>query len=130
LGLGYETVLINFNAFKYYYPGQSEIIIDAKAHWYINSWVPNFVSNPYDQLRLDETPPVILGVDLYKGGTPIPNPSDPNQWINPTAGASMSLNSYGANINIAAISGPGTGQRVAKFKYNVLGKFGYLFTID
>lgn len=129
-GLGYETVLINFNAFKYYYPGQAEIIIDAKAHWYVNAWIPHFVSNPYDQLRLDETPPVILGVDLYKGGNPIPNPLNANQWINPTAGASMSLNSVGVNINTAFSSGPGTGQQVAKFKYNVLGKFGYLFSID
>jgi len=130
MGSGYETVLINFNAFKYFYPGQAEIIIDAKAHWFIGSWVPDFVSSPYDQLRLDNTPPVILGVDLYKGGNPITNPSDPNQWINPTAGASMSLNSFGTNINTAYVSGAGTGQRVAKFKYNVLGKFGYLFTLD
>ena len=128
-GAGYETVLINFNAFKYYYPGQSEIIIDAKAHWYVASWVPNFVSNPYDQLRLDETPPVVLKVDLYKGGNPIPNPSDSNQWINPTAGASMSLNSFAVNINTAYSDGIGTGQRVAKFKYNVVGKFGYLFSL-
>ena len=130
LGLGYETVLINFNAFKYFYPGQAEIIIDAKAHWYTNNWFPIFETDPYDQLRLDNTPPVILGVDLYKGGNPIVNPLDANQWINTTAGASMSLNSYGVNINTAYTAGIGTGQRVAKFKYNVLGKFGYLFTID
>ena len=130
IGFGYETVLINFNAFKYFYPGQAEIIIDAKAHWYVNSWEPNFVSSPYDQLRLNETPPVVLGVDLYKGGNPIPNPLDANQWINPTAGASMSLTSFGTNINTAYVSGAGTGQRVAKFKYNVLGKFGYLFGMD
>jgi hypothetical protein len=130
IGFGYETVLINFNAFKYFYPGQAEIIIDAKAHWYVNSWEPDFVSNPYDQLRLNETPPVVLGVDLYKGGNPIPNPLNVNQWINPTAGASMSLTSFGTNINTAYVSGAGTGQRVAKFKYNVLGKFGYLFGMD
>lgn len=129
-GFGYETVLINFEAFKYHYPGQAEIIIDAKAHWYLDSWVPDFVTIPYDQQRIDETPPVILGVDLYKGGTPIQNPNDSNQWINPTAGASMSLNSYGTTINTAYIAGAGTGQRVAKFKYNVVGKFGYLFTLD
>ena len=130
VGLGYETVLINFNAFKYFYPGQAEIIIDAKAHWYTNNWFPIFETDPYDQLRLDNTPPVILGVDLYKGGNPIANSLDENQWINPTAGASMSLNSYGVNINTAYTAGIGTGQRVAKFKYNVLGKFGYLFTMD
>lgn len=130
IGFGYETVLINFNAFKYFYPGQAEIIIDAKAHWFIQNWDPIFETDPYDQLRLDNTPPVILGVDLYKGGNPIVNSLDENQWINPTAGASMSLNSYGVNINTAYTAGIGTGQRVAKFKYNVLGKFGYLFTMD
>jgi len=127
-GFGYETVLINLNAFKYYYPGQSEIEIEAKAHWYVGSWVPNFVMG--DQTRLDSTPLVILNVDLYKGGTPIKNPSNQYQWINPTAGASMSLNSYGTKIDVIYSSGPGTGKRVAKFKYNVLGNFGYLFSID
>jgi len=130
VGLGYETVLINFNAFKYHYPGQAEIIIDAKAHWYTNNWVPIFETDPYDQLRLDNTPPVILGVDLYKGGNPTASSLDENTWINPTAGASMSLNSYGVNINTEYTAGIGTGKRVAKLKYNVLGKFGYLFTMD
>lgn len=130
LGAGYETVLVNFNAFKYYYPGQAEIIIDAKAHWYTDNWVPDFVSEPFDQLRLDETPPVFITVDLYKGGNPIPNPTNTYQWINPTAGASMSLNSFGVNINVQYTPGVGTGKRVAKFKYNVLGKFGYLFSVD
>ncbi len=126
IGMGYETVLINLNAFKFYYPGQAEIVIDAKAHWYVGSWVPDFTSG--DQARLDATPPVILDVKLYKGGTPIPNPLDTNQWINPTAGASMSVQSYGKNINVQYTNGIGTGMRVSKFKYNVLGKFGYLFS--
>jgi hypothetical protein len=130
MGSGYETVLINFKAFKYYYPGQSEIIIDAKAHWFVQSWVPDFTRDPYDQLRLDETPPVVLSVDLYKGGFPIKNPSNLNQWINPSAGASMSLDSYGKVINTEFYAGAGTGQRVAKLKYNVVGKFGYLFIND
>lgn len=124
-GYGYESVLINFKAFKYYYPGQSEIVVDAKAHWYVNNWIPDFV--PGDQPRLDATPPVILGVDLYKGGTPS---KVGYQWINPTAGASMSLNSYGVKINIEEFAGVGVGMRVAKFKYNVIGKFGYLFSMD
>jgi hypothetical protein len=130
IGSGYETVLINFNAFKYYYPGQSEIIIDARAHWYVQNWVPDFERDPYDQLRLDETLPVILGVDLYKGGLPIKNPTDLNQWINPTAGASMSVESYGKIINVEYTAPAGSGQRVAKLKYNVVGKFGYLFIND
>ena len=126
LGTGYETVLINLNAFKFYYPGQAEIVIDAKAHWYVGSWVPDFT--PGDQARLDATPPVILDVKLYKGGSPIPNPLDTNQWINPTAGASMSVQSYGKKINVQEVGGFGAGMRVSKFKYNVLGKFGYLFS--
>jgi len=129
-GFGYETVLINFQAFRYYYPGQSEIIIYAKAHWFVQSWAPGFERDPYDQLRLDETSPVILGVDLYKGGSPIKNPNNLYQWINPTAGASMSLDSYGKVINTEFYAGAGTGQMVAKFKYNVVGKFGYLFIND
>jgi hypothetical protein len=125
IGYGYESVLINFKAFKYYYPGQSEIIVDAKAHWYVTNWIPDFV--PGDQARLDATPPVILGVDLYKGGTPS---KVGYQWVNTSAGASMSLNSYGVRINIEEFAGVGTGMRVAKFKYNVVGKFGYLFSMD
>lgn len=123
-GFGYESVLINLNAFKYYYPGQSEIVVDAKAHWYVNSWNPTFT--PGDQTRLDNTPPVILSVDLYQGGNPV---KIGYQWQNPTAGASMSLNSVGVIINTEEYAGPGIGQRVAKFKYNVIGKFGYLFSI-
>lgn len=123
-GFGYESVLINLNAFKYYYPGQSEIVLDAKAHWYVGNWVPDFT--PGDQTRLDNTPPVMLAVDLYQGGNPV---KIGYQWQNPTAGASMSLNSVGVVVNTQAYAGPGTGQRVAKFKYNVIGKFGYLFSI-
>jgi hypothetical protein len=71
-----------------------------------------------------------LDVKLYKGGTPIKNPLDIDQWINPTAGASMSINSYGKVINVEFLGGLETGMRVSRFKYNVLGKFGYLFTAD
>jgi hypothetical protein len=124
-GVGYESVLINLNAFRFYYPGQSEIIIDAKAHWYVGNWIPDFV--PGDQTRLDNTPAVILSVDLYKGGSPA---KVGYQWVNPTAGASMSLNSFGSVINTQTYAGVGVGQRVAKFKYNIIGKFGYLFSID
>lgn len=126
VGMGYETVLINLEAFKLYYPGQAEIVIDARAHWYVGGWVPDFI--PGDQARLDASPPVMLDVKLYKGGEPIKNPLDDNQWINPTAGASMSINSYGKVINVEYIGGLGTGMRVSQFKYNVLGKFGYLFS--
>ena len=121
LGYGYETVLININAFKYHYPGQSEIVIDARAHWYVDSWEPTFEVG--DQARLDSTDPVILGVDLYKGGSPV---LSGYQWTNPTAGSSMSLDSYGMVINAFYIDDAGAGQRVSKFKYNVVGKFGYL----
>ncbi len=128
MGFGYETVLINLNAFKYYYPGQSEIIIDTRAHWYTDNWDPTWTGN---QARLDATEPVILGVDLYKGGNPIKNPNDGYQWVNPTAGASYSLSSYGKKITVpygidSGQNGGANSMRVARFKYNLVGKFGYL----
>jgi hypothetical protein len=42
----------------------------------------------------------------------------------------MSLESYGKIINVEYTAPAGSGQRVAKLKYNVVGKFGYLFIND
>jgi hypothetical protein len=142
-GMGFETVLININAFKFHYPNEPEIVIDARGHWYTSNFTNPIWTNTLSvlgitqQQRLDNTPPVVLGVDLYKGGEPI---KDGNTWINPTAGASFSVGSYGKNINVAAtgnidgvsytVTNPNRiGMRVARLTYNILGKYGRI-TID
>ena len=86
--------------------------------------------------RIDRTPPVVLKVDLYKGGTASRNPSNYFQWIVSGYSASYSVGSYGKVVNDVypgnAIDGVTTtnqssypsGVRVSRFKYNVVGKFG------
>lgn len=140
-GQGYETVLISMNAFKYYFPGQSEIEIDARAHWYVGTFDPPWASTTTvlgitQRQRIDRTPPVVLKVDLYKGGTASRNPSNYFQWIVSGYSASYSVGSYGKVVNDVypgnAIDGVTTtnqssypsGVRVSRFKYNVVGKFG------
>lgn len=140
-GQGYETVLININAFKYYFPGQAEIEIDARAHWYVGTFNPawDFTTASLgitQRQRIDRTPPAVLKIDLYKGGTASRNPSNYFQWIVSGYSASYSVGSYGKVVNDVypgdTIDGVPTtnqlpypsGVRVARFKYNVVGKFG------
>jgi len=114
----YETVLINVQAFKFHYPGQSIIRIDCRAMWW----------------AVLGTGPVVLGVDLYKGG----NPQKPGPvfnsgyiWENPTAAAKLSLDSI--STTVTAFSGQQTGKtpdglqdsdRVAIVEYNLVSKTG------
>ena len=125
-GYGFESVLINLNAFRYYYPGQAEIVIDARAHWYTQSWQPSVIGWTADQIkaRLDATEPVNLQVKLYKGGE---MSRSGYAWTNTGATAEMMLDSYSTKINMAYSA---KGMRVSKIKYNLIGKFGYLQLFD
>jgi hypothetical protein len=124
LATGFESIIVSTDAFRHHFPGQSEIVVDCRAWW---QGTQGFN-------------PVVLNVVMYKGGQMIRknnispgNPggnSDYFVWINPTAGASYSIDSYGKTLIDPATSiYPGdnkTSERVAKLKYNVVGKFGYL----
>ena len=79
---------------------------------------------------------VVMRIDLYKGGTASKNPTNSFQWIVSGYSASYSVGSYGKVVNDVypgnTIDGVITsnqsaypsGVRVARFKYNVVGKFG------
>lgn len=124
LATGFESIIVSTDAFRHHFPGQSEILVDCRAWW---QGTQGFN-------------PVVLNVVMYKGGQMIRKnnipPEDPGGnsdyfvWINPTAGASYSIDSYGKTIIDPATSiYPGddkTSERVAMLKYNVVGKFGYL----
>lgn len=151
-GSGLETILININAFKYYFPEESELEIDARAHWYVNNF-----SNPTwtdttstlgitQRERLERTNPTVLSVQMFKGGTASRNPQNFFQWIVSGYSASYSVDSYGKIIDdiyprpnaslYDTIDGVHTsntieypsGKRVARLKYNVIGKYGRLIT--
>jgi hypothetical protein len=126
LQTGFESIIVSTDAFRHHFPGQSEIVVDCRAWWQ--------GSKGFN--------PVVLNVVMYKGGQMIRKnnipPEDPGGnsdyfvWINPTAGASYSIDSYGKTIPsplpITSIY-PGDNrysERVGKLKYNVVGKFGYL----
>jgi len=128
-GFGYESVMVNLNAFRYYYPGQSEIVIDARAHWYIQSWVPTTIGLTTRQIqdRLDATDTVTLEVRLYKGGA---MEKVGYGWANAGYSSEMVLDSYSTRVNVKSTSGAGKGMRVSKIKYNLVGKFGYLQLFD
>lgn len=145
-GTGYESVLIGLSAFKYYFPGQTEIEIDTRAHWYVGNfdnpaWEDTSLLPPdglgiRQSMRLERTNPVVMRIELYKGGTASKNPIDPFQWTISGYSASYSVGSYGKVVNDVypgnTIDGVTTsnqsaypsGVRVARFKYNVVGKFG------
>ena len=107
----YEEVILNISAFKFHFPGENEIIIDCRADWYTTIG----------------TKPVILGVDLYKGGQMQRHSNtggnDPNYyiWTNPTATATSSIASYGKVITSINTTGD-TSNRVARVKYNIVTK--------
>lgn len=131
-GTGKESILVNINAFKHHFPGQSEIEIELKA-WWFNASSP--------------TAPVKVSIDLYKGGSVsripwtflpsgYPN-ADYYIWECTGYSASYSIASYPKEI-ISPISGVPTNDpyygemawskstKVASFRYNVLAKNGYL----
>ena len=151
-GFGLETILININAFKYYFPEESELEIDARAHWYVNNfsnptWIDTTSTLGITQReRLERTNPTVLSVQMFKGGTASRNPQNLYQWIVSGYSASYSVDSYGKIIDdiyprpndplYDTIDGVHTsntieypsGQRVARLKYNVIGKYGRLIT--
>ena len=121
-GTGKESVVVNLNAFKLHFPGQSTIEVECRAWWY--------VSNPGKNCNID--------IVLYKGGTisrEVPGNTG-NQgyyrFINTGHSASYSVSSYpvfvpGTDSNPPTQTGSPAWQIATKFgtfKYNVVGKYG------
>lgn len=115
----YETVLVNLQAFKFHYPGQSTIRLECFGNWY----------------TAKGTTPVRVKVDMYKGGLPVVNgPVFNNKyiWENPTATSNLSLDA----IDKVVTTGTNTqttgivvdkyvdATRVAIVEYNINTKIG------
>ena len=85
-GTGMETVLINVTRFKQLFPDEKNFVIDAKCIWWINTWdmtgrttaYPTLTATPIQpgvynanyQYWLNLTEPVVVGVEMFKGGKP------------------------------------------------------------
>jgi hypothetical protein len=130
-GSGKESVVVNLNAFKHHFPGQSEIEIDCRA-WFYSS------NNTTRECTLD--------IVLYKGGTisrksysytDLSGNLNPDYfiWQNTGYSASYSVTSYPVSVpgwltpGSGAVSGSAGWQYATifgKFKYNVVGKFGFI----
>jgi hypothetical protein len=125
-GLGRETVLVNFNAFRNFYPTTTEMIVDMRAHWYTNNWSPSFVAG--DQGRLNATAPVSVSIMLYKGGTPqlVLDSNNKLQWTLNDWTSRQQLSSMSRVIN-AAYTSPTSARRVALLKYNLVTKSGMVY---
>jgi len=125
-GLGRETVLLNFAAFRNYYPTQAEMIVDMRAHWFTNAWSPPYVTG--DVGRLNTTDPVSVSVRLYKGGTPqmITDTSGKLQWVNNDSTSNLLLTSISRRIT-ARYTSSASSQRVALLKYNLTTKSGMVY---
>ena len=90
-GTGMETVLINVTRFKQLFPDEKNFVIDAKCIWWIGTWgmstrtatYPTLTATPIqpgvynanDQYWLNLTEPVVVGVEMFKGGKPRMNQS-------------------------------------------------------
>lgn len=124
-GLGRETVLLNFTAFRNYYPTQAEMIVDMRAHWFTGSWSPPYVSG--DLGRLNATNPVSVSVRLHKGGTPqLVTENGKLQWVNNDSTSSTLLTSISRRIT-ARYTSAASSQRVALLKYNLTTKSGMVY---
>lgn len=114
LGQGYESILVDVNAFKLHFPTQQEFTIDCRAWW--------------------QTPgvnPVILGVTMYKGGQITRNVAL-YKWENSTYTSKYELQSYGKvvpeNVTTTTPDGSINTERIGLFKYNVSTKIGQIIT--
>lgn len=143
-GTGMETVLINVTRFKQLYPNESHFIIDLRSAWWFNSWSPNiqsrFTSYPgltapveeiYNysgvpdaniQYWLNLTEPVVIGVEMFKGGKPRMDKS--YTWTVAESTSYLNVDSYskkvtmGFNPSVPPSTGPTT--LVAQVKYDVV----------
>lgn len=79
-GVGQESVLLDLNAFKYYYPQERYVIVECRGNWY------NTVGSN----------PVKLNSTLYQGGTFVLNDYT---FTNPTATGSRYLDGLEIYIN-------------------------------
>lgn len=95
LGTGFESVLINVNAFKTANPSATEITVDLRAHWYSTVG----------------TNPVNVEATLWRGGNPVKSGFI---WTNSTALETLVVESVGKQVT-NRYNNP---ERIATFNYN------------
>ena len=120
----YENILVNVTAFKFHFPGVDTIRIDCRGNWY----------------GTRGSTVVRLGVDMYKGGTPVPPVSDPNEgrvWGMSNPVSSLSLDSLdvpaqsifkGTSTGTLTPEGQLDSTRIAIVEYNINTKIGKIIT--
>ena len=115
----YETMLVNVNAFKFHFPGVNTIKIDCRGWWFSGQG----------------STVVRLGVNMYRGGTPILTGPESEQWDIPDSTSNLLLDSLDVPAQSIYTSGPGgTGDqtpegqqkstRIAIVEYNINTKIG------
>ena len=132
-GVGFETVLINVKRFKQLYPDETSFTIDAKSAWYVGTWSPN--ANERQQLYpgltaplvsgsgasteslqywLNLTLPVVVSVEMFKGGKPYLKSNYTWSVVNPTD--SLAVDSYTKKIST---TGAANVVLTAQIKYDI-----------
>lgn len=113
VNLGFESVLIDVNAFKFHFPTQQEFIIDCRAWWQTVGFNP-----------------VILGVTLYKGG--VMSRNNNFEWDNNGYTNKISLSSYGKvvpkPVTTTTPDSSTNTERIGLVKYNISTKLIQIIT--
>ena len=143
-GSGLETVLINVTRFKQLYPNESYFILDARCAWWITSFglpsfpdratlYPTLTATPLPstvtqvsplagynasvvQYWLNLTEPVVVGVELFKGGKPRMNTV--KTWTIADSTAYLNVDSFSKKVVTARYSTT----TAAQVKYDLVKK--------
>jgi hypothetical protein len=101
-GTGFESVLIDMNAFKTAHPTDHTMVVDLRAFWY--------GTQGYNLVNVAGT--------LWKGGTPV---KSGYLWTNPTKTDQLLVASVGKQITLKPLTNKNksAGQRLATLTYNV-----------
>jgi hypothetical protein len=115
-GTGVESILIYVANIKTDFPSATSIVADCRCFWY------NTVG----------TNPVNIEGKLWKGGSPIKQGgggSPAFSWTNPTATATLDVNSNSKAITLATQSVSTSGERLATLTYTIASNSG-VFNIN
>lgn len=116
-GTGFESVLINVAELKTQYPGATTLLVDLRAFWFGQQGFQ----------------PVNVAAKLWKGGTPIkqgPNGNPAFSFTNPTAIATLEIQSVGDTVTLVTQQATSSGERVATLTYNLVNNTGSFSTND
>lgn len=116
-GTGFESVLINVAQLKSQYPSATTMVVDLRAFWYGQQGFQ----------------PVNVAAKLWKGGSPIKQGSGGNpaySFTNPTAIATLEIQSVGDTVTLVTQQGTTSGERVATLTYNLTNNTGSFSTND